>query len=384
MVAITSGTVLITGGSGFIGAWIVKSAVDRGYSVVAAVRTEAQGKFLVNRFPEYHGKVAYVIVPDIEKDGAYDDVVKNMDAIIHAASPVIFKGNDPEGKENPLNASARLVITSLPHFHPKAVLRPASRGALGILESAHKHGKNVKRVVLTSSGAAIGDAIVRDGKPVRDETVWNTRATAEVETRGKDAHPPLVYAASKTYAEQRSWAWVKEHKPSWDLVTILPPYVLGPYIHQPRKPAFGSTPGLLLDFVLKHPDTSGGQFGNFVEVRDTANIHILALEHPDVAVFFLSNAGEFSWQDIYDIFNSAGFPNVNAPGKITRGGGRNKVPTITSNEKAAKLWPNFRYHTFESSIRELGEQLVKEGYLRETRLGIEVQFLPGSYLLSHR
>jgi hypothetical protein len=42
--------------------------------------------------------------------------VKDVDAIIHAASPVIFKGNDPEGKENPLNASARLVIPSLPDF----------------------------------------------------------------------------------------------------------------------------------------------------------------------------------------------------------------------------------------------------------------------------
>jgi hypothetical protein len=36
MVAITSGKLLITGGSGYIGAWIVKRAVDRGYSVVAA------------------------------------------------------------------------------------------------------------------------------------------------------------------------------------------------------------------------------------------------------------------------------------------------------------------------------------------------------------
>jgi nucleoside-diphosphate-sugar epimerase len=49
------------------------------------------------------------------------------------------------------------------------VLRPAIRGALGILESAHKYGKNIKRIVLTSSIAAVGAAIERDGKVLRDE-----------------------------------------------------------------------------------------------------------------------------------------------------------------------------------------------------------------------
>ncbi|KAF9517352.1 hypothetical protein BS47DRAFT_1339614 [Hydnum rufescens UP504] len=147
MVAITSGKLLITGGSGYLGAWIVKRAIDRGYSVVAAVRTDSQGQFLVNRFPEYHGKVSYVLIPVIEKDGAYDEAVKDVDGIIHAASPVIFKWDDPEAE----------------------VLRPAIRGALGILESAHKYGKNVKRIVLTSSSAAIGMPIERDGKMVRDE-----------------------------------------------------------------------------------------------------------------------------------------------------------------------------------------------------------------------
>jgi hypothetical protein len=71
----------------------------------------------------------------------------------------------------------------------------------------------------------------------------------------------------------------------------------------------------------------------------------------------------FAWQDIYDIFHSAGFPNVDIPGKTTRGAGKLKAPTVTSTAKALKLWPDFRYHTFETSIRELGEQLVKDGYL---------------------
>jgi hypothetical protein len=81
-----------------------------------SVRTDAQGQFIVNRFPEYKGKVTYVLVPVIEKvlpsmglkrkqlikdlqDGAYDEAVKDVDAIIHAASPVPINldFDDPQG-----------------------------------------------------------------------------------------------------------------------------------------------------------------------------------------------------------------------------------------------------------------------------------------------
>jgi nucleoside-diphosphate-sugar epimerase len=137
--------------------------------------------------------------------------------------------------------------------------------------------------------------------------VWNTPDTTQFEALGKNASPATVYSASKTYAEQSSWAWVKEHKPLWDFVTILPPLIWGPYIHQvrqaktrnkketcvlivrlylydihqPAKPHFGSSPGLLLDNILNHPDTSGTYAGDCADVRDTADFHVLALENPD-------------------------------------------------------------------------------------------------------
>ncbi|KAF9517344.1 hypothetical protein BS47DRAFT_1359638 [Hydnum rufescens UP504] len=347
MVAITSGKLLITGGSGYVGAWIVKSAVDRGYSVVAApsegsssaysVRTDAHGQFLVNRFPEYQGKVSYVLVPAIEKDGAYDEAVKDVDAIIPCClSCGIQVGRPPRYRiltpPSTYGTSTRLVIKRL--AFQIEVLRPAIRGALGILESAHKFGKNIKRIVLTSSIAAVGDAIERDGK----RTVWNTPATTQFEALGKDTNPAMVYAASKTYAEQSSWAWIKEQKPSWDLVTILPPFIWGPYIHQPAKPHFGSSPGLLLDRIFTRPDTSGANYDDSCDVRDTANIHVLALENPDAGgERVLVSTDSFAWQDIYDIFHSAGFPNVNVPGKTTRGAGKQKTPSATSTAKGSQV-----------------------------------------------
>lgn len=88
--------------------------------------------FITHRFPEYEGKVSGIIVRNIAASGAYDDAVEGVDGIIHAASPVTLILDDPSD-----------------------VIGPAVNGAVGILTSAAKFGKNVKRVVLTSSSSAI-------------------------------------------------------------------------------------------------------------------------------------------------------------------------------------------------------------------------------------
>jgi len=73
------------------------------------------------------------VIPDITIPGAYDEVVKDVDAIIHSASPVVFTWQDPS-----------------------EIIDPAVKGATSILTSAAKFGKNVQRVILTSSAAALG------------------------------------------------------------------------------------------------------------------------------------------------------------------------------------------------------------------------------------
>lgn len=98
----------------------------------SSVRTQAQIDSIIKQHPKYASKISGVVVPVIEAPGAYDEVVKTVDGIIHAASPVVFNAADPQD-----------------------VIRPAVEGATGILKSAAKYGKNVKRVVLTSSSVAV-------------------------------------------------------------------------------------------------------------------------------------------------------------------------------------------------------------------------------------
>jgi hypothetical protein len=81
-------------------------------------------------------------------------------------------------------------------------------------------------------------------------------------------------------------------------------------------------------------------------------------------MYFSSDSATFAWQDMYDIFNSPEFPDINAPGKDTKGAGKNKSPAMMSNANAVRLWPEFQYRSFESSIKELGEQLIKDGFFK--------------------
>src|ERR1700744_5591733 len=114
MPAVSKGKVLVSGASGYIAAWVVKRLLEEGYAVRGTVRSKSKGEYLSNLFQSFGDKFEYVIVEDIEKvaftqlcqdilglnqrqEGAFDEVVRGVDAIEHTASPFHFNADDPEG-----------------------------------------------------------------------------------------------------------------------------------------------------------------------------------------------------------------------------------------------------------------------------------------------
>lgn len=145
--------------------------------------------------------------------GAFDEAVKGMDAIEHTASPYHFKAGDPD----------ELIV-------------PALHGTTRVLESVLAHGTNVKRVVITSSVAAV---LETQGTPrVFTEADWNEGSVVEVREKGVHASQAGKYRASKTLAEKAAWDFVEKNKGSisWDLVVLNPPMVFGPAIHEVGAP----------------------------------------------------------------------------------------------------------------------------------------------------
>ncbi|QRW06157.1 3-beta hydroxysteroid dehydrogenase/isomerase family protein [Ceratobasidium sp. AG-Ba] len=117
----------------------------------------------------------------MEEDGAFDEAVRGVNAVIHTASPCTFEANDP-----------------------KELINPAVNGTLGVLKSIEKHAPQIRRVIYTSSTATIVDPSKPPGTIYTDDD-WNTYSLEQVEKKGKDAGNDM-YRASKILAEKAAWA----------------------------------------------------------------------------------------------------------------------------------------------------------------------------------
>lgn len=191
-------------------------------------RNAAKGQWMQEMYASRGLKdFEYVIVSDLENANAFDEAVKGVDAIMHTASPFHWNVAKPDD-----------------------FIKPAVAGTESVLRAASKEPR-VKRLVITSSYASILEN--RDpGTATFTEDDWNQQSIDAVEKEGTEAWRMHWYRASKTLAERAAWKYVEENKPSWDLVTVCPPYVLGPIIHEAATPESLNTceyfPGSCADF----------------------------------------------------------------------------------------------------------------------------------------
>ncbi|KZV66032.1 NAD(P)-binding protein [Peniophora sp. CONT] len=278
---------LVTGANGFIGAWVVRTLLEQGYSVLGIVRSAKKGEHLNKLFASYGDKFSLAIVDDITKPGAFDEVVKDVQLVVHTASPCHLNFETPSD-----------------------LIDPAVRGTTGILESVLRFGTSVRRVVITSSAAAIQRPVSEH--TVLNETSWNDAAIEEVKSKGSACPPMVVYRASKTLAEKAAWRLVEENKPKWDLVTFTPPFVFGPPIHEVTSlSALNSSMQYVYDALVKgDKDTAtlATLGGSWLDVRDLARAHVLAAQKVEAGSNrFIVSASSFFFQDIVDAAADNGY-----------------------------------------------------------------------------
>jgi len=153
---------------------------------------------------------------------------------------------------------------------------PAREGAIRVLRAARDAG--VKRVVLTSSFAAIGYGQKPQSTPF-NETNWT-----DLKAEGVSA-----YAKSKTIAERAAWDFIAREG-GLELSVVNPVGVFGPVL----GPDY-STSILLVQRLMNGaiPGVPGLYFGA-VDVRDVADLHIRAMTDPAAkGERFLALAGDF-------------------------------------------------------------------------------------------
>ncbi|KAJ5790717.1 uncharacterized protein N7518_007728 [Penicillium psychrosexuale] len=271
--------VLLTGGSGFIAAHIIDILLQHGFDTVVTVRSEEKGKRIIEAHPDVSKeKLSYVIVNDVAKDGAFDEAVKSdppFDYVLHTASPFHFNVQDPV----------------------KDFLDPAIKGTTGILKAIKEYAPTVKRVVITSSFAAIVNG--KQHPKVYSEKEWNPVTWEEALDHSQ------VYRASKTFAEKAAWAFVEKEKPNFDIATINPPLVFGPIVHYLNSLETINTSNQrirnLIQGQMKEKIAPTGTF-LWVDVRDVALAHVRAIEVPEAGgERFFVTAGFFSNKELADI-----------------------------------------------------------------------------------
>lgn len=269
--------VLLTGSSGYIGKHITLQLLKAGYDVKASVRTAAKGEevksAMVAHLPEgfdLSSKLSFVEL-DLEIDAGWDSAIEGVDVLVHSASP--FPIASPKDEND--------------------LIRPAVEGTLRALRAAH--GAGVKRVILTSSVAAIYGTELPVGKTEFDETVWS------------DVHHPVgrvPYTKSKTLAEKAAWDYIASTAPELELTTVNPVLVAG----APLDRHFGSSVSVVerilnrVDPVL--PDLSF----SIVDVKDVAAMHVKAIDiEAAKGQRFIASAGSRTFVQIAKALQ-AGFP----------------------------------------------------------------------------
>ena len=236
--------VLVTGGSGFVGGHVILQLLDAGHDVRTTVRSLAKEPKVRDTLAHAGAKnldrLSFVAA-DLNQDAGWADAVAGCDYVQHVASP--FPLQQPRD-ENEL-------------------IRPAVDGTLRVLRAARDAG--VKRVVLTSSYAAIGYG---HGK---SEKVFTEADWTDVDGPGVQA-----YQKSKTLAERAAWDFIEREGGAMELAVVNPVGIFGPALNEDLS----SSIELLRQMLLgKVPGAPRLYFGA-VDVRDVAGLQVKAMTAP--------------------------------------------------------------------------------------------------------
>lgn len=271
--------ILVTGASGFLATHCIHQLLVLGHKVRGTVRSNEKGLYLQELFKRHGDSFSYVIAADLEHPGVFDDAAHDVEGVLHTASPFHFNS---EGKAL------------------DALVNPAVNGTNNVLASLAK-SSSVKRVVVTSSYAAIIESS-RQLPYTFTEADWNESDPKQSDIEGNAQNPLNAYRASKTKAERAAWEFVRAKAPSFDLVTINPPLVLGPIIQQCDGPQSLNTSAANV-WKLLHGQRPIA--GCAVDVRDAAKAHVESLLRSNAGgQRFAPSIGTYTWQQVSDIVHA--------------------------------------------------------------------------------
>ncbi|KAI9150464.1 Ketoreductase CTB6 [Paramyrothecium foliicola] len=371
--------ILLTGATGFLGYRILLDALETGYKVRVAVRSESKAHHLIRSAPvqkalsirksDVPDQLSWVAIPDMTlsaASGVWNAALKDITHIIHVASPIpsLGKTNAPD-----------------PAQFERFFVHSTVAATLSLLESAARAGCK-GRFIMTSSESAIvpyhylagASEIGVDGSNVQ----FNANSRNIAPPKGPYGSEFEAYCASKAAAlnaaENFMLTWQDEgyNQPGFDLVHILPSYILG---HDERAVVAadlcaGSTNALLMGLLLGHR-AEYPLDGNVVSLGDCAKLHLLALEgnlQEDATgaeamgntiggksyVFIASSPAE--WESAHGVLRDT-YPQAVSDGNVSLNG---KQPSTRLRLDVGRTEQIFgiKFKPFHNIVREVVDQYL--------------------------
>lgn len=339
-------TVLVTGGSGFVGIHVILQLLAAGQMVRTTVRRpdrQADVLAMLREGGAASPESLSFFTADLIRDDGWREAVTGCDYVLHVASPL---------------------STSVPKDENEMII-PARDGTLRVLRAARAAG--VRRVVITSSVAAIGYGHPPRDKPF-DEADWTN-------LEGADVQP---YPKSKTLAERAAWDFVAREGNGLELSVINPAGIFGPAL----GPDFSGSIEIvksLLDGAM--PAVPRVYFG-VVDVRDVADLHLRAMTSPEAKGerFIAVSSATMSILDIAKLLRrelgprARRVPRLQAPDWLVRVAAT-RIPLVQavvpmlgkvrrSTGAKAKIILDWQARSGEEAILSTAESLIRLGLVK--------------------
>jgi dihydroflavonol-4-reductase len=260
-----TGTVLVSGGSGYIAGFLIRQLVREGWTVHTTIRN-LEGERRIRARLAVDNDRLHFFAADLTRDAGWAEAMAGCTHVAHVASP-------------------------FPAEHVKdadELIVPARDGALRALRFARDAG--VQRFVLTSSIAAIAYGHPRD-KTLFTEADWS------------DPTSPAItpYAQSKTIAERAARDWMAAEGGAMEFVSINPSLVIGPVMDADFSTSIEAINKMLSSALPGCPDIAFA----VVDVRDLADLHARVLTAPDMAdERFIASGRTFKLIEIARLFKA--------------------------------------------------------------------------------
>lgn len=238
-----AGTVLVTGGTGYIAGFLVRQLLAEGWTVHTTVRSLSRETTLradLGGTPE----TLKIFAADLLSDVGWAEAAAGCSHVAHVASP--FPAAAPK--------------------HEDELIVPARDGAIRALRAARDAGAT--RFVLTSSAAAIAYGHGRRAQPYTEADWTNI-----------DGPAVYAYVKSKTIAERAAREWIAAEGGAMEFASVNPAAVLGPVTSGDTSTSIEVVRQLLVGALPGCPDLGFG----IVDVRDVADLHVRALTAPGMA-----------------------------------------------------------------------------------------------------